>query len=414
MKINNIILHNFGSYEGTTDFETRPFEDRNIVLVGGKNGAGKTTLFTAMRLCLYGYKSMGYKNLNSFYNRAKIKLINNTAKISKPAVAYVTMCVDLNNGQGMDSYSLTRRWELNESLVETFAVSKNGIDLNEDEIADFDKYIISLIPPELFNLYFFDGEKIADFFMDEGSSTRIKEAFLTLCGYDTFDIMRKNFKRISTGSSTSTPALEEYIAAKDALTAAESLYIDLSAQLKACIDAISDCEATLEAQEKEYYQKGGITEEEWNQKLFTLKEEEKKRETYNALLKKWANEIIPFIMLRKQILELKAQIENENQALKYTYFCEVLNSPAIRALIEDKLADISSAAFEGFGTDKAPILNLSLEQNSVLVAQINHILSFEQEKVEKCKKAIKRSLNLTAKIRKEIEGSSITSVQEYM
>lgn len=414
MKINNIILHNFGSYEGTTDFETRPFEDRNIVLVGGKNGAGKTTLFTAMRLCLYGYKSMGYKNLNSFYNRAIIKLINNTAKISKPAVAYVTMCVDLNNGQGMDSYSLTRNWELNDSLIETFTVSKNGTDLNEDEIADFDKYIVSLIPPELFNLYFFDGEKIADFFMDEGSSTRIKEAFLTLCGYDTFDIMRKNFKRISTGSSTSTPALEEYIAAKDALTAAESLYVDLSAQLKACIDAISDCEATLEAQEKEYYQKGGITEEEWNQKLFTLKEEEKKRETYNALLKKWANEIIPFIMLRKQILELKAQIENENQALKYTYFCEVLNSPAIRALIEDKLADISSVAFDEFGTDKEPILNLSLEQNSVLLAQINHILSFEQEKVEKCKKAIKRSLNLTAKIRKEIEGSSITSVQEYM
>ena len=414
MKINNIILHNFGSYEGTTDFETRPFEDRNIVLVGGKNGAGKTTLFTAMRLCLYGHKSMGYKNLNSFYNRAIIKLINNTAKISKPAVAYVTMCVDLNNGQGMDSYSLTRKWELNDSLIETFTVSKNGTDLNEDEIADFDKYIVSLIPPELFNLYFFDGEKIADFFMDEGSSTRIKEAFLTLCGYDTFDIMRKNFKRISTGSSTSTPALEEYIAAKDALTAAESLYVDLSAQLKACIDAISDCEATLEAQEKEYYQKGGITEEEWNQKLFTLKEEEKKRETYNALLKKWANEIIPFIMLRKQILELKAQIENENQALKYTYFCEVLNSPAIRALIEDKLADISSVAFDEFGTDKEPILNLSLEQNSVLLAQINHILSFEQEKVEKCKKAIKRSLNLTAKIRKEIEGSSITSVQEYM
>ena len=141
MKINNIILHNFGSYEGTTDFETRPFEDRNIVLVGGKNGAGKTTLFTAMRLCLYGYKSMGYKNLNSFYNRAIIKLINNTAKISKPAVAYVTMCVDLNNGQGMDSYSLTRRWELNESLVETFAVSKNGIDLNEDEIADCSSFI---------------------------------------------------------------------------------------------------------------------------------------------------------------------------------------------------------------------------------------------------------------------------------
>ena len=414
MKINNIILHNFGSYEGTTDFETRPCDGRNIVLIGGKNGAGKTTLFTAMRLCLYGYKSMGYKNPNSFYNRAVVKLVNNTAKITKPATAFVTMCVELNNGQGMDSFLLTRKWELNESLIETFSVLKNGADLSEDEIADFEKYVVSLIPPELFNLYFFDGEKIANFFMDEGSNTRIKEAFLTLCGYDTFDIMRKNFKRIRAGIPTSSPALDEYIVAKDALASAESLYHDLTDRLKACVDAIADCEATLDAEEKEYHQKGGITEEEWNQKLYTLKEEEKKRESYNALLKKWANDVIPFIMLRKQILALKAQMENENQALKYTYFCEVLNSPAVQTLVKDKLAEIDSAAFADFGTEKEPILNLSFEQNSLILAQINTILSFEQDKVEKCKKAIKRSLNLTAKIRKEIDSSSITSVQEYM
>lgn len=414
MKINNIILHNFGSYEGTTDFETRPCDGRNIVLIGGKNGAGKTTLFTAMRLCLYGYKSMGYKNPNSFYNRAVVKLINNTAKITKPTTTFVTMCIELNNGQGMDSFLLTRKWELNESLIESFSVLKNGADLSADEIADFEKYVVSLIPPELFNLYFFDGEKIADFFMDEGSNTRIKDAFLTLCGYDTFDIMRKNFKRIRAGIPTSAPALDEYIVAKDALASAKSLYHDLTDRLKACVDAIADCEATLDAEEKEYHQKGGITEEEWNQKLYTLKEEEKKRETYNALFKKWANDVIPFIMLRKQILALKAQIENENQALKYTYFCEVLNSPAVQALVKDKLAEIDSAAFADFGTEKEPILNLSFEQNSLILAQINTILSFEQDKVEKCKKAIKRSLNLTAKIRKEIDSSSITSVQEYM
>lgn len=414
MKIYNIILHNFGSYEGTTEFDTRPCNGRNIVLIGGKNGAGKTTLFTAMRLCLYGYKSMGYKNPNSFYNRAVVKLINNTAKITKPTTAFVTMCIELNNGQGMDSFSLTRKWEMNESLIETFSVLKNGADLSADEIADFEKYVVSLIPPELFNLYFFDGEKIADFFMDEGSNTRIKDAFLTLCGYDTFDIMRKNFKRIRAGIPTSAPALDEYIVAKDALASAKSLYHDLTDRLKACVDAIADCEAALDAEEKEYHQKGGITEEEWNQKLYTLKEEEKKRETYNALLKKWANDVIPFIMLRKQILALKAQIENENQALKYTYFCEVLNSPAVQALVKDKLAEIDSAAFSDFGTEKEPILNLSFDQNSLILAQINTILSFEQDKVEKCKKAIKRSLNLTAKIRKEIESSSITSVQEYM
>lgn len=414
MKINNIILHNFGSYEGTTDFETKPVGERNIILIGGKNGAGKTTLFTAMRLCLYGYKSMGYKNVNSFYTRAVVKLINNTAKITKPTISYVTMRINLNNSQGVDSFELTRSWELNDSLTETFSVSKNGVNLNDEEIADFEKYLISLIPPELFNLYFFDGEKIADFFMDDGSNTRIKEAFLTLCGYDTFDIMRRNFKRISSSSATAPPALDEYIVAKEAVSSNESKCIDLGAQLHSCVDAISDCEATIGAQEKEYYQKGGITEEEWNQKLYTLKDEEKKRETYNALLKKWANEVIPFIMLRKQILVLKSQIENENQVLKYTYFCEVLNSDNVRSLVQDKLDEINKAAFADYGQNCEPILNLSLEQNSLLLARINHILSFEREKVEKCKKAIKRSLNLTAKIRKEIDSSSITNVQEFM
>ena len=414
MKINNIILHNFGSYEGTTNFETRPYENRNIILVGGKNGAGKTTLFTAMRLCLYGYKSMGYKNQNSFYTRAIIKLINNTAKISKPTIASVTMSLDLNNGQGVDEFTLIRQWEYTDSLTESFVVRKNGIDLNENEIADFEKYIISLIPPELFNLYFFDGEKIADFFMDEGSGARIKEAFLTLCGYDTFDIMRRNFKRISSNASTTSPALGDYIAAKETLTRNQDNLMDLNAQLKECIDSIADCEATLVLQEKEYHQKGGITEDEWNQKLDILKDEEKKRESYNAILKKWANEVIPFIMLRQQIIELKAQIDNENQALKYTHFCEILNSEAIRNLLGNRLNEIKRVAFAQFGATKEPILNLSIEQTSILFAQINQILSFEQDKIEKCKKALKRSLALTAKIRKEIDGSNITSVQEYM
>ena len=99
MKINSILLYNFGSYEGETVFDTRATDDgRNIVLIGGKNGAGKTTLFTAMRVCLYGFMSMGYKNINSFYNRAIIKLINNSAKLRRPADAHVEMQIGLNNG----------------------------------------------------------------------------------------------------------------------------------------------------------------------------------------------------------------------------------------------------------------------------------------------------------------------------
>ena len=413
MKINKIILNNFGSYEGKTIFETKVDKDRNIVLVGGKNGAGKSTLFTAIRTCLYGYKSMGYKNYNSYYIKAIMKLLNNNAKLSKPVIASVVMEMELNNEQGTDLYSLKREWKLSESLVENFIVTKNEIILSEEEVADFEKYLLSLIPPELFNLYFFDGEKIADFFLEEGSSTRIKEAFLTLCNYDTFDIMRKNFKRISDSSKKTTPVLTEYIEAKENLENIRHNVSDLENKIKLCIDDIHNCEASIIAIEKDYREKGGITEEEWNNRLLILKEEEKKRENYNLLLKRWANDTVPFIMIKEKICKLKEQIHSENKVLKYINFCEVLTSLETKKIITDT-SELKNKAFSLFGNEKTPYLNLSLEQNSLIMTQINNIISFEEDKISKCKKAIKSSISKSAKIRKELENSSVSTVQDYM
>ena len=116
MRINKIVLYNFGSYVGENTFDTKMNEDRNIILVGGKNGAGKTTLFTAMRLCLYGHMSFGYQNINSYYNRSVTKLINSNAKMKKPTPASVTMQITLNNGQELDYYELCRSWILSDFL----------------------------------------------------------------------------------------------------------------------------------------------------------------------------------------------------------------------------------------------------------------------------------------------------------
>ncbi len=414
MIIDKIVLYNFGSYEGENVFETHGTDGKSIILIGGKNGAGKTTLFTAMRICLYGYMSMGYKNLNSFYYRAITKLINNEAKMIRPAKSHVLMTIELSNGRGVDTYELLREWTLTDSLLEEFCVLKNGILLNEQEIADFEKYLLSVIPPELFNLYFFDGEKIADFFLEEGSNARIKSAFLTLCGYDTFDIMRKNFRRISTGKGKTAPALDGYIAAKESVSEAKEKYLALTELLKNCIGEIDSCEAEITALEKEYYQKGGITQEEWDLKIFTLKDEEKKRENWNALLKKWANELIPFLMIRDQIVALKNQIERENKGQKYINFCEVINTPEITAIIGSRTNELQQIAFQQFGDTNEPILNLSIEQSAILLAQINQILAFDSEKIGKCRRAIRNSQALTAKLRQELDSSSVSSVQEYM
>lgn len=77
------------------------------------------------------------------------------------------------------------------------------------------------------------------------------QPFLTLCGYDTFDIMRRNFKRIS-GGSASAPVLDAYWEAKQEAEQAQRTYQFLLKDLSECEDAIATCEADIAALEKVY------------------------------------------------------------------------------------------------------------------------------------------------------------------
>lgn len=416
MRINKIILYNFGSYVGENTFDTKMSEDKNIILVGGKNGAGKTTLFTAMRLCLYGHMSFGYQNINSYYNRSVTKLINSNAKMKKPTPASVTMQIALNNGQELDYYELCRLWVLSDSLTETFRVIKNGEPMNDEEIADFEKYLLSLIPPELFNLYFFDGEKIADFFMDEGGNARIKDAFLTLCGYDTFDIMKRNFKRINNGGDSVSIAYEKYEELKAEFDSIEDSCTETEIALYERKEQIEDCSAEILALEKAYSNSGGISEEEWNNKLLALKEEEKRREQLNALLKKWANDVIPFLMIRDKIIAVRSQIEKENQDFKCKSFCEIIDSDVVSSVLKSKstIDELKNIVLSHFGSGEEQILDLSTEQSTALLIIINDVLSFEADNIAKYKRAIKRSISKTTKLRQELENSSISEVKNYM
>ena len=420
MKINRITLENFGSYEGIATFETREQDGKNIILIGGKNGAGKTTLFTAMRLCLYGFMSMGYKSHNAYYSRAITKLINNTVKMTKPAIARVEMDVSISNGHEMDQYILTRIWTLNETLGEEYCVLKNGIPLDTDEIADFNKFLFSIIPPELFNLYFFDGEKIADFFLEEGSNARIKGAFLTLCGYDTFDIMSKNFRRVSSANEgSSANALNEYLGAKIHYQEASEAYTSKKREFDDCLTTITNCEAELKELEQNYTHGGGISKDEWDGYIAELKAEEKKREVNNAWIKRIANEYLPFLIIRDQIERVENQLIEENNNRKYTDFCEVLESPLVKEAMRyfggtNAVAEIKSLAYSSYGNKSQQILDLSFESGAAVLALVRDILDFDSERIIKIKKGIKASINRSAKIRKKLDECNIDSVQVYM
>lgn len=423
MIINNLELNNFGSYEGVNNFDFNTDENKNIILIGGKNGAGKTTLFTAIRLCIYGYKAFGYQNINSYYNKNIIKLINNAAKLLEPIDAYVKINISINNGQDLDNYVIQRGWNLaKNNLVENIVIYKNNILLNEEEIADFEKFIMQIIPPDLFDLYFFDGEKIADFFLEEGSKIRLKNAFLTLCGYDIFDIMNKNFKRILASSTQDNVIIKTFLELHEKVELDRKKLDKLKCQLLENYSNVENIDSEIKHLDDIYKKQGGVSKKEWDKKFQTLKDEERFREEQNAQLKKVANDILPFLILKKELLHLNDKIQEEIDLKKYSAFNSILKQDSIIKLFEDKIENskniasvINSITKEVNQTylKRNILLDLSTEQSGLLQYQINKIFEYDPKNIAKYTKAIKDSIKKSQSIRDEIEKCNIDKIDYY-
>ena len=422
MRINSIELYNIGSYEGRNCFDISAQErDGKIVLIGGKNGAGKTTLFTAIKLCLYGYKESGYQAMNAYYKRQIKKLINDKAKIENHGNAFVALSLNIHNGQEWDEFFIKRRWSLKDENFERFSVWKNDVELSIQEISDFENYLLNLIPPELFELYFFDGEQIADFFLENAGNARVKKAFLTLCGYDAFDILYKNFKRINKSSNSEDDILTKYLEAEEQLYLAEKRCRECSKEIEEVSNEIETKTSELKELEQRYALSGGVSVSEWNDKFLELKNEERLREEKNTWLKMAANDIIPYIIVQAELRELLAKMDWEREQEQFSAAKEVLKSilpDVLNELGQEKELNLKIcnlvAKRLGSSTENDLILKLSREEYNKLSAVVNTLLLHKKEDIIKVRNDIKRSLNRSKKIRDIIENSSIEGIDTFL
>ena len=191
MKINKVKLHNFSSYEGNNEFDFEITDaGKNIVLIGGKNGAGKTSLFTAIKVALYGPLAYGYVGVNSHYI-SKIKdLINSKAFQQEVVESEVQLTLQLKIERDIRNYVITRKWDYtNQKLTEEYTVARDGKLLNDQELSYFENYLRSIIPPDLFEFFLFDGEEVGNIFSTSAYNTYVRNAVFTMCGMDVFEII---------------------------------------------------------------------------------------------------------------------------------------------------------------------------------------------------------------------------------
>ena len=256
-----------------------------------------------------------------------------------------------------------------------------------------------------------------------------KDAFLKLCGLDTMEIIRENFRRISrskaNGSEELSKEYDQSLAADNLngqrIERAEEDYKDISNE----IILIDQKLATLE---KTYSKGGGISKKEWRSMQDQISKEEIRREVNRKWLKDVANNVLPFIILRSQLEDLKAQISLEHQAQIDANLKSTIDTPEIHSIISKVLSrtGISSAdhisnevigeiaKYASNTSHVQQILNLSDYDRFELTSKINALLAFDTRRIQSTTDDINASLAHVKRIRKKMERSSVDNYDEYL
>lgn len=415
MIINSITLKNFRSYEDETTFDFSPKGDKNIILIGGENGAGKSTLFEAIKLCIYGPIIYGYLGHNHNYLTKIKNNINDNAFKNKEIESFISINISFIEGTEIKDYTLARSWNyVNQKLTESFKVFLHNKELSEDELLYFDKFLKSVLPPSLFDFFFFDGEELSDFFTGKSASNSLKESVLQLFNYDTFDILKKQLLSYQRAQSKSNKELEE---AQQKFDEANNNVSLLKGRITSLKESISINKETLDNLlvkksqiEENFRNSGGIFEEERALLNIEINKLDSERMEINQYIKDFCNGILPFIILPDLLSNTKIQIEKEDSLNSFNSIKEKLSGEVVKKSLPKSYSnnsDFDEIAItilnNMFDADELKdvenILQLSHDQKGIIEYTINNILTKQTEFRETLLSKFERSKEISALIK---------------
>ncbi|HBH0968984.1 TPA: DNA sulfur modification protein DndD, partial [Clostridioides difficile] len=237
------------------------------------------------------------------------------------------------------------------------------------------------------------------FFVGKNSNIHLKESLLSLCNFDTFDILKKVL--ISTNRSNKNVS-DEINIVKDSYLNLEMEINTLNSQeeifsyeLQKISNEIEKLQQEQLEVKKEFRKKGGILAEERETLNSRIAELEGKRFIINQNIKEFCNDILPFLIVKKQISNLEKQLKTENDILLYSRLKDKLNIEYIKNLLSDKimpsaLDEIALTVSEALTEDIKPdsyeenfksIHNLSDDESRKLLSLINTILNFDNNSI---------------------------------
>lgn len=227
MLITKLTLNNFRVFRGVHEIDLRPAParlskngpiegtERPIILFGGLNGAGKTSILTAVRLALFGRQSFSQVLSNGEYVDALSELIHKG--VGHGGVqdnASIELEFKYSQNGEENTYKVIRGWKRGKK--DNLCLEKDGIQIPELNYEQCQGFLNELIPTGIADLFFFDGEKIAELAEDE-SGTVLKTAVRRLLGLDVIAKLKSDLNIFlkKQGSGALSQSLKEEMNALD-------------------------------------------------------------------------------------------------------------------------------------------------------------------------------------------------------
>lgn len=171
MIINKIELKNFRQFYGDQDLILSADPERNVTLVHAENGFGKTTLLNAVFWAFFQKTTSKFEKPDEIVNYESLKERNSQARI---AVEFVHNSKRYLAERTFDEEKNTH----NKTEFAVFSIGDSGHHKTEPSPETFIK---TMIPPEMAQYFFFDGEA-AETFTTAKNFKQVSEAIKNILG----------------------------------------------------------------------------------------------------------------------------------------------------------------------------------------------------------------------------------------
>lgn len=417
MQITKLVLDNFSSYEGKTVFDFTVKKKQPIILIGGLNGAGKTSIFTAIKIALYGPLAFGYTGNNAFYSKKIRGFINDKAFQTQPFTSGISIEIKLKQERETKHYTINRNWSIIDSKIEEeYSIYEGSKFLEESEKILFETFILNIIPIDLFEFFLFDGEEVGTIFSSDGYNKYVKNALLTMCGIDDFEILQhfcKNYNgRIE--SEEEKELNDKYQDLLNRIAETEESVTTCKTTLTNNEQEIASLQTLIEQREAEFVRSGGLPPEEAKILEEEVNKYDKKREHIAREIKTFFEELMPFFIMKDMIPQLSQQIKYEEKASIHEYIINMISKEFISNIVADKTKKdngISDALYEAIikkfevtnGAFDDMIFDLSKTEMGQILHLADAVTSFDSKeltkKIKEKDKLVKRITSIRQRLK---------------